>query len=58
MYEEPNQYSAPVGVPYIGHSSRFYGIPGNVFPKNNVTLEEFKRFVLKPENPSIKVLGV
>jgi hypothetical protein len=54
-YEESNQYSPP-GVPYIGHSPRFYGIPGKVFSKNNVTLEEFKRFVLKPENQSIKVL--
>lgn len=44
------------GVPYIGHSSLFYSLPGKKFPQSNVSLEEFKRFVLKPENQGIKVL--
>lgn len=42
--------------PYIGHPSQFYDIPGRPFPEQNVTIDEFKQYVLKPENRTLKIL--
>lgn len=47
---------AIAGIPFIGHPSAFYEMPGREFPESNVSLEEFKQFLLEPENKSIKVL--
>jgi hypothetical protein len=42
------------GKPYIGHPEEFYTILKREFPKDNVSLDEFKLFLT--ENPKIHVL--
>lgn len=42
--------------PYIGHPSPFYEMSHTSFPPSNVSLEQFKEYLLKPGNESIKVL--